>query len=194
MKRILSAALALCMVMSLSVTVFASPDTNIVLPDDSQASTSVNARKDNDTISAEVEWGTMNFVYDVGASTWRVEGEAGNIFTLTNTSKSAKIKATYWYDLIDETKKNSIGLFSSPIHSYKVGSSGSSVNPNIALLSSSNDGGVGVTPEAGRKGGVLGTSSFEQYYVMFTGNENYSKLSNSSEPVGTLKITIEQAN
>jgi hypothetical protein len=190
MKRILSAALALCMILSLSVTVFASP--SMATPVNPEASTPVNARKDNDTISAEVEWGTMNFVYDVGASTWRVEGEAGNIFTLTNTSKSAKIKATYWYDLIDETKKNSIGLFSSPIHSYKVGSSGSSVNPNIALLSSSNDGGVGVTPEAGRKGGVLGTSSFEQYYVMFTGNENVSGLTGTSAQVGTLRITIEE--
>jgi hypothetical protein len=159
-------------------------------PVNPEASTPVNARKDNDTISAEVEWGTMNFVYDVGASTWRVEGEAGNILTLTNTSDSAKIKATYQYvhQSDDDTKQNSIGLFSDPMHSYKVGVD--SAASNKALLSSTDD---GFNPTS-VKGGVLGTSSFEQYYVMFTGNENYSKLSNSSEPVGTLKITIEQAN
>jgi hypothetical protein len=74
------------------------------------------------------------------------------------------------------------------MHSYKVGVD--SAASNKALLSSTDD---GFNPTS-VKGGVLGTSSFEQYYVMFTGNENYSKLSNSSEPVGTLKITIEQAN
>lgn len=195
MKRILSAALALCMVLSLSVTVFASPDTTLS-GDESQAAdgiktttgAAVNAGKIGGSISATIEWNDMSFVFDVAANKWRVSSPNGNRIVLTNNGSST-IFPKYEYVIASaDVSDNSIALFDNKITTFTIGESA----PNNSSHKLKEAGQNSVAYPSGS----LGENAYQDFYLMFTGIEGLSKLGDLSnggelQKVGTLHISIK---
>jgi hypothetical protein len=192
MKRILSAALALCMVLSLSVTVFADP-AKVTVDTSIPAEQMVNARKINDAVKAEVVWNPMEFVYDAGAKTWRVGGTDGNLITVTNISPTATINTTFSYIVEADTADNSIGLFDNSIANYHVSDPLPETGYNRLRYNSATAGNTPVMEPEDFVVHNMGPNTYKSFYLMFTGNEDVSKLNQSSAKVGTLRITIAEA-
>lgn len=204
MKRILSAALALCMVLSLSVTVFATPGTELtgtreqagsddgIKTSDSDGTSKaaeVSAAKIGDSISATIEWNDMSFVFDVGANKWRVSSPNGNRIVLTNDSSSI-IYPKYEYKILEAAADNSIGLFDEKIATYTIGDDTTTGYHALRTATPDNPS-VSAYPS-----GSLGQNVYEDFYLMFTGKEGLNKLSDLSDKgslqkVGTLHISIK---
>ena len=114
MKKLFTILLAVAMLASMSVTAFAADDT--VTTDGGSKDISVNAKyvdgvSTPDVISADIEWGAMEFTYSVGGTkVWDAQthqytvtgatsgwSENGNTVKVTNHS-NVDVKATFTYD------------------------------------------------------------------------------------------------
>lgn len=113
MKKLFTILLAVAMLASMSVTAFAADDT--VTTDGGSKDISVNAKyvdgvSTPDVISADIEWGAMEFTYSVGGvKVWDAQNhqytvtdatggwsENGNTVKVTNHS-NVDVKATFTY-------------------------------------------------------------------------------------------------
>ena len=113
MKKLFATLLAVAMLASMSVTAFAADDT--VTTDGGSKDISVNAKyvdgvSTPDVISADIEWGAMEFTYSVGGTkVWDAQthqytvtgatggwSENGNTVKVTNHS-NVDVKATFTY-------------------------------------------------------------------------------------------------
>ena len=176
MKKVLSIALALVMILSLSVTAFAE-DQN------------VNAKYIPDmTISTTVTWGDMYFTYTQATSTWTATNSSGtetedaNKVTVRNDSLNASIDVSAIYADNDSDAITSAAfapyIFSSQTTTFASGDDLSEAR------SASNS--VSLGSDVSRNGVAEG-------WLMFTDGTGAASLSDSAfQRVGTLTLTITQ--
>ena len=94
MKKVLSIALALVMILSLSVTAFADAGSTGLSQTTSSGDISVQA-KIVPMISAQVDWGDMQFTYYEQGELWNANNTNG--VTVTNTTTGRSIDTRYSY-------------------------------------------------------------------------------------------------
>ena len=176
MKRgILSVILALSLVMSLSVRADAASI------DGSEPSTQdVRAKITLDTsISATVNWGVMQFIYDEASTTWTADGS--NSVEVQNTSARTAINATYSYTA-GGTGETTIGVFTTQPDSWTMnGANNPTQEANIGV-------GTTYTPTD-----PIAVGGAQTLYLLFTTAGNLDNLTEDYSSVGTLGVTINAA-
>lgn len=167
-KRILSLVLALAMVMSLCAAALA----DSLDEDHADGEQTMQAKRGvDDTFSATVTWGEMNFVWYDSTQTWEVEGD--NSVTVKNTSERNKITAELSYTPGDNGEKT-VSVFTDKTNTWTVGKSGGeAIGGNDAYTA------------------AIAKGKETKVYLMFTTADRVSKLADSEYlDVGRLSISI----
>ena len=189
MKKVLSIALAVAVVLSLSVTAFADGEVTV----SGVGNHDVNAMfvPDN-SLAATVTWGAMNFTYTEASNTWSVANQDVNKVSVRNDSAHGSINVGRVYDDDESDSIESTAfvplIFNTHIESFVLGTTGTTgatdATTRELML------GSGIEPNDSATGWLMFTNAGAMNST-FTGADDLNQ-SNFAK-IGTLRLTISAA-